>query len=78
MCYSIRQTLKCDFIDIATRAMLGLPVRPANIKLLDLDYVGVKASMFSFLRLQGADPILGVEMASTGEVACFGQDVHEV
>jgi len=73
----VSKTLQCDFIDLATRAMIGLPVRPADIKLLDLDYVGVKAPMFSFLRLQGADPTLGVEMASTGEVACYGRDVHE-
>ena len=73
----VSKTLQCNFIDLATRAMLDLPVRAANIKLLDLDYVGVKAPMFSFTRLQGADPVLGVEMASTGEVACFGKDVHE-
>jgi carbamoyl-phosphate synthase/aspartate carbamoyltransferase len=73
----VSKTLQCNFIDLATRAMLDLPVCPKNIKLLDLDYVGVKAPMFSFTRLQGADPTLGVEMASTGEVACFGHDVHE-
>jgi carbamoyl-phosphate synthase/aspartate carbamoyltransferase len=73
----VSKTLQCNFIDLATRAMMDLPLRASNIKLLDLDYVGVKAPMFSFTRLQGADPTLGVEMASTGEVACFGKDVHE-
>jgi len=57
--------------------MCNLPAVPKEIKLLDLDYVGVKCPMFSFARLQGADPTLGVEMVSTGEVACFGQDIHE-
>uniref|UniRef100_A0A7S2S5X3 Uncharacterized protein n=1 Tax=Mucochytrium quahogii TaxID=96639 RepID=A0A7S2S5X3_9STRA len=73
----VSKTFQTNFIELATRAMVGLPVYPANIKLLDLDYVGVKAPMFSFTRLQGADPTLGVEMASTGEVACYGQDMHE-
>jgi len=73
----VSKTFQTNFIELATRAMVGLPVTPANIKLLDIDYVGVKAPMFSFTRLQGADPTLGVEMASTGEVACFGQDMHE-
>jgi carbamoylphosphate synthase large subunit len=57
--------------------MLGMPVKPYRISLLDIDYVAVKAPMFSFTRLRGADPTLGVEMASTGEVACFGRDSYE-
>jgi len=72
----ISKTLDVNFITLATRAMLGVEVKPHNISLLDIDYVGVKAPMFSFTRLRGADPTLGVEMASTGEVACFGSDVH--
>lgn len=70
-----------NFIDIATRAMLGdksvLDLRVNKPRTLDLDYVGVKVPQFSFPRLKGADPVLGVEMASTGEVACFGDDLHE-
>lgn len=70
-----------NFIEIATQAMLGVKnleyFRKQNYKTLDLDHVGVKASQFSFSRLKGADPVLGVEMASTGEVACFGDDLHE-
>jgi hypothetical protein len=57
--------------------MLNIPCKPHNISLLDLEYVGVKAPQFSFTRLQGADPTLGVEMSSTGEVACFGKTIHE-
>jgi hypothetical protein len=71
------KTLKVDFIEIATRVMAGAHVTPAQISLLDVDYVGIKAPMFSFTRLLGADPVLGVEMASTGEVATFGEDKHE-
>ncbi len=70
-----------NFIEIATRAMLGdksvLELRVNKPRTLDLDYVGVKVPQFSFPRLKGADPVLGVEMASTGEVACFGDDLHE-
>ena len=66
-----------DFIELATRVMAGVPVQAANISLLDLDYVGIKAPMFSFTRLLGADPVLGVEMASTGEVATFGEDKYD-
>jgi carbamoyl-phosphate synthase large subunit len=73
----VSKTFQTNFIELATRVMCNLPAVPKEIKLLDLDYVGVKAPMFSFARLQGADPTLGVEMVSTGEVACFGQDVHE-
>jgi len=73
----VSKTLKNNFISLATRAMCGLSPKPYNISLLDIDYVCVKAPMFSFTRLRGADPTLGVEMASTGEVACFGADAHE-
>jgi len=73
----VSKTFQTNFIELATRVMCNLPAVPKEIKLLDLDYVGVKCPMFSFARLQGADPTLGVEMVSTGEVACFGQDVHE-
>ncbi len=65
-----------NFIELAVKAMMGKPVKN-NKSTLDLDYVGVKAPQFSFSRLKGADPILDVEMASTGEVACLGEDVHE-
>jgi carbamoyl-phosphate synthase large subunit len=65
-----------NFVDIAMKRMLGV-VEPVENRALDLDYVGVKAPMFSFSRLVGADPMLGVEMASTGEVGCFGNDAHE-
>ena len=65
-----------NFIDIATKAMLGMKVKN-NYNTLDFDYVGVKAPQFSFSRLDGADPLLGVEMASTGEVGCIGKNVHE-
>jgi len=66
-----------DFVDLATRAMMGAEVRPVPASLLDLDYVGVKAPQFSFSRIKGADPALRVEMASTGEVACLGEDLPE-
>lgn len=66
-----------NFIEIATKLMLGIELKSREFKTLDLDYVGVKAPQFSFSRLKGADPILGVEMASTGEVACFGSDLKE-
>ncbi len=73
----VSKILKINFIDLATRVMLGMPVeRPAK-SAFDLDYVGVKASQFSFSRLGGADPVLGVDMASTGEVACLGDDTNE-
>uniref|UniRef100_A0A7S2ECQ3 Carbamoyl-phosphate synthase (glutamine-hydrolyzing) n=2 Tax=Trieres chinensis TaxID=1514140 RepID=A0A7S2ECQ3_TRICV len=73
----VSKTLNNNFISLATRAMCGLDTVPYHISLLDIDYVCVKAPMFSFTRLRGADPTLGVEMASTGEVACFGEDAHE-
>lgn len=73
----VSKILKINFIDLATRVMLGMSVeRPAK-SAFDLDYVGVKASQFSFSRLGGADPVLGVDMASTGEVACIGDDTNE-
>ena len=99
----ISKTFDYNFISLATRVMVGLPPRPGVISLVDLDYVGIKAPMFSFTRLQvrccrcfcccprsssspgsaapplartqGSDPTLGVEMMSTGEVACFGVDM---
>jgi carbamoyl-phosphate synthase large subunit len=73
----ISKTFDLNFINLATKAMIGLPVKSVPIALIDIDYVGVKAPQFSFTRLHGADPSLGVEMASTGEVACFGTDMHE-
>lgn len=66
-----------DAIEMATKVMLGIPVEPYPLVDLPADYVGVKVPQFSFSRLSGADPILGVEMASTGEVACFGKDKYE-
>ena len=72
----VSKVLKLNFIDLATKVMLGLPVeRPAK-NLFDLDYVGIKASQFSFNRLQKADPVLGVDMASTGEVGCIGDNTE--
>jgi len=73
----VSKVLKINFIDIATRVMLGLPVERLNGNEFDLDYVGIKASQFSFNRLQKADPVLGVDMASTGEVGCLGDDTSE-
>jgi carbamoyl-phosphate synthase/aspartate carbamoyltransferase len=73
----VSKTLGFNFISLATKAMCGVKTDPYRISLLDLDYVCVKAPIFSFTRLRGADPTLGVEMASTGEVACFGEDSHE-
>ncbi len=73
----VSKVLKINFIDLATRVMLGENVEKPNKSLFDLDYVGIKASQFSFSRLQGADPVLGVDMASTGEVGCIGDDTDE-
>ena len=73
----ISKTFDVNFITLATKVMLGYPCKPYSINLYDYDYVAVKAPMFSFTRLRGADPTLGVEMSSTGEVACFGHDVQE-
>ncbi|MBW2976803.1 carbamoyl-phosphate synthase (glutamine-hydrolyzing) large subunit [Candidatus Woesearchaeota archaeon] len=72
----VSKVTKHNFIDIATKAMLGIK-EDARYNTLDLDYVGVKAPQFSFSRLHGADPVLGVEMASTGEVACLGENINE-
>ena len=70
----VSKVLKFNLIDLATRVMLGLPVERLSKNLFDLDYVGIKASQFSFNRLQKADPVLGVDMASTGEVGCIGDN----
>jgi carbamoyl-phosphate synthase large subunit len=73
----VSKVIKLNFIDLATKVMLGIPVEKPNKSVFDLDYVGMKASQFSFSRLQGADPVLGVDMASTGEVGCIGDDMSE-
>ena len=73
----VSKVLKINFIDLATKVMLGIPVEKPHKNAFDLDYVGVKASQFSFSRLQGADPVLGVDMSSTGEVGCIGVDTSE-
>ncbi|MDR0894239.1 MAG: carbamoyl-phosphate synthase (glutamine-hydrolyzing) large subunit, partial [Prevotellaceae bacterium] len=70
----VSKVLKINLIELATKVMLGLPVEKPHKNLFDLDYVGIKASQFSFNRLQKADPVLGVDMASTGEVGCIGSD----
>ncbi len=73
----VSKVIKTNFIDLATRVMLGEPVKKLDKSYFELDYVGVKASQFSFSRLAKADPVLGVDMASTGEVACLGDDFYE-
>ncbi|MBB6275175.1 carbamoyl-phosphate synthase (glutamine-hydrolyzing) large subunit [Porphyromonas circumdentaria] len=73
----VSKVLKINFIDLATRIMLGLPVEKPEKNAFDLDYVGIKASQFSFTRLQKADPVLGVDMTSTGEVGCIADDTDE-
>jgi carbamoyl-phosphate synthase large subunit len=73
----VSKTLKINFIDIATKLLLGEKVPKLDISSFDVDYVGVKASQFSFTRLKGSDPVIGVEMSSTGEVACLGDDFNE-
>ncbi len=73
----VSKVLKYNFIDMATRIMLGEKVESLNKSVFDLDYVGVKASQFSFARLLKADPVLGVDMASTGEVGCIGENYYE-
>ena len=73
----VSKVLKLNLIDLATKVMLGIPVEKPNKNLFDLDYVGIKASQFSFNRLQKADPVLGVDMASTGEVGCLGDDTDQ-
>ena len=72
----VSKVLKINLIELATRVMLGLPVEKPSKNLFDLDYVGIKASQFSFHRLQKADPVLGVDMSSTGEVGCLGDDTN--
>ena len=73
----VSKVSKQNFIDVATKVMLGISVTKPGKSAFDLDYVGIKASQFSFSRLQGADPVLGVDMASTGEVGCIGDDTNE-
>jgi len=73
----VSKVLKLNFIDLATKVMLDIPVEKPNKNLFDLDYVGIKASQFSFNRLQKADPVLGVDMSSTGEVGCLGDDTNQ-
>jgi carbamoyl-phosphate synthase large subunit len=73
----VSKVFKINFIDLATKIMMGKCVPRIDRSAFDLDYVGVKASQFSFMRLKGSDPVLGVEMASTGEVACLGDDFNE-
>ena len=73
----VTKVLKLNLIDLATKIMLGVPVEKPSKNLFDLDYVGIKASQFSFNRLQKADPVLGVDMSSTGEVGCLGDDTNQ-
>mmetsp|Transcript_46804 Transcript_46804/g.134830 ORF Transcript_46804/g.134830 Transcript_46804/m.134830 type:complete len:1522 (-) Transcript_46804:110-4675(-) len=73
----VSKTLNVNFIELATRVMLGQDVKPSRVHLLDFSFIACKVPMFSFMRLSGADPKTGVEMQSTGEVACFGRDAHE-
>ena len=73
----VSKVLKINLIELATKVMLGLPVEKPKKNLFDLDYVGIKASQFSFNRLQKADPVLGVDMSSTGEVGCLGDDTNQ-
>jgi carbamoyl-phosphate synthase large subunit len=68
---------KVNFIELATRVIMDRPIQKIDASVFELDYVGVKAPQFSFTRLEGADPVLGVEMSSTGEVACIGQDFDD-
>lgn len=73
----VSKVLKINFIELATQVMLGMKVEKPSKNAFDLDYVGIKASQFSFSRLQKADPVLGVDMASTGEVGCIGDNFHD-
>ncbi|MDD5497333.1 MAG: carbamoyl-phosphate synthase (glutamine-hydrolyzing) large subunit [Atribacterota bacterium] len=73
----VSKVVKLNFIDLATRIIMGEEVPENNYSFFDLDFVGVKAPQFSFSRLKGSDPVLGVEMVSTGEVACLGDDFNE-
>lgn len=74
----VSKVLKVNLIDLATKIMLGIPVERIDKSIFDLDYIGIKAPQFSFQRLLKADPVLGVEMASTGEVGCIGENYYEV
>jgi carbamoyl-phosphate synthase large subunit len=73
----VSKVLKTNLIELATKVMLGKPVEKPKKSIFDLDYIGVKASQFSFSRLQKADPVLGVDMSSTGEVGCIGEDYYD-
>ena len=73
----VSKVLKINFIELATKVMLGLEVEKPSKNVFDIDYVGLKASQFSFSRLQKADPVLGVDMSSTGEVGCIGSDFYD-
>ena len=73
----VSKVLKVNLIELATKIMLGIPVERIDKSIFDLDYIGIKAPQFSFQRLLKADPVLGVEMASTGEVGCIGEDYYE-
>ncbi|MDP4227472.1 MAG: ATP-grasp domain-containing protein, partial [Bacteroidota bacterium] len=73
----VSKVLKTNFIELATKIMLDIPVEKPDKSIFDLDYIGIKAPQFSFSRLQKADPVLGVDMVSTGEVACIGEDYYE-
>lgn len=73
----VSKVLKTNLIELATRVMLGQKVEKPHKSIFDLDYIGVKASQFSFSRLQKADPVLGVDMSSTGEVGCIGEDYYD-
>ena len=73
----VSKVLKVNLIDLATKVMLGIPVEKPSKNLFELDYVGIKASQFSFARLAKADPVLGVDMSSTGEVGCIGENFSE-
>merc|ERR1712216_282685 len=76
-CPFISKTFNANFIEIATKVMLGMPQKAVDIKMLDMDFVACKVPVFSFTRLKNSDPRLGVEMQSTGEVACFGRNQYE-
>jgi carbamoyl-phosphate synthase large subunit len=73
----VSKVLKTNFVDLATKIMLDIPVEKPDKSLFDLEYIGVKAPQFSFSRLAKADPVLGVDMSSTGEVGCIGEDYYE-
>ena len=73
----VSKVLKTNLIELATKVMLGIPVEKPDKSMFELDYVGVKAPQFSFSRLAKADPVLGVDMSSTGEVGCIGEDFYE-